>query len=492
MRELLKRKELRQLELVEYLSDHYHSIPISEVADALDYSKRTLKDDITDLNDFFDYLSIETSYEGIRIKFKQHTNLKTYYQSILERSKAFRLLELLITEKAIDTDYILETLSISLSTLYRLIKTINAALDQHFNIKIDQKNFQLLGSEKDIRYFYYAYFSERFPSYNWNLDAIDEEELDVALRSFIEVFNLPFNYSSYMVYKNILMVNFLRYRQDNKMPIEEKNDLINSKPNFSALPETILGLTLNSEAISQLFYNFIHTNYAKDYADLVVKIKTNNILTENMTWIENSLDELAAKYNIPIPNKNELILSIYNASYCERYTPRAGCLLYNYVHTEIHRFKKSFPDFLHDALDMLTQFRNTMELPVTQYTMDYLLYTFCVEWQELIFQLQNIFGKMTVLLISDRSPAHATFLKQIFEQSFPHQLEITTTIRPMLTEKDKQLVSYDLFIANFPLPNNDDPFKISVENTPTMKDLDKIRKAMNDYYKMHNRQSYFI
>jgi len=488
MRELLKRKELRQLELVEYLSNHYDPIPISEVADALDYSKRTLKDDITDLNDSFDYLAIETSYEGIRIKFKQHTNLKTYYQSILERSTAFRLLELLITEKAIDTDYILETLSISLSTLYRLIKTINAALDQHFNIKIDQKNFQLLGSEKDIRYFYYAYFSERFPSYNWNLHAIDEEELDVALRSFIEVFNLPVNYSSYMVYKNILMVNFLRYRQDNKIAIEEEIEQIN----ISKLPTTILGLTLNSEAISQLFYNFLHTNYAKDYDDLIAKKNTDNVLYKNMAWIEHSLEELAAKYNIPIPNKNELVLSIYNASYCERYTPRAGCLLYNYVHTEIRRFQKSFPDFLHDALDMLTQFRNTMELPVTQYTMDYLLYTFCVEWQELIFQLQNIFGKMTVLLISDRSPAHATFLKQIFEQSFPHQLEITTAIRPMLTDKNSHMFAYDLFIANFPLPNNDDPFKISVENTPTMKDLDKIKKAMNDYYKMHNRQSYFI
>jgi len=161
MKQLLKTNELRQLELIEYLYDRCNWTPLAEIAEALNYSERTLKTDISTLKSSLDSLIIDSSSLGIRLIFKQNSNLKSFYQMIFEQSTTFNLLEYLITRENMNTDDILDALSISLSTLYRLIKEINYVLDKNFHIQINQTDYQLLGTEKDIRYFYYVYFSER-------------------------------------------------------------------------------------------------------------------------------------------------------------------------------------------------------------------------------------------------------------------------------------------------------------------------------------------
>lgn len=494
MKKLLKRNELRQLELVEYLSNHYDWVQISDVAEALDYSERTLKEDIAYLKDSYNYLSIESSYEGISLTFKQHANIKSFYQSTLERSTPFQLLEILIIQEKLDTDQILETLSISLSTLYRLIKKINNVLEKNFQIKICQNELEFLGNEADIRYFYYIYFSERFPHFNWEFHAINEEQLDILLQSFIQAFKLPVTYSSYMTYKNIVAVNLFRYRQTHKIPIKEEKTKINLKKHLYHLTslERTLGITLNSETIGQLFYNFIYMNYAQNYQTLSSKMKTDKTLAQNINWLGNSLDELSEKYNILLPNKNDLIVSISNASHCERFTPRSGYLLYDHVRADAQRFKENLPNFSKDALNILTQFRKTVDQPLTKYTMDFLFYIFCLEWRDLIFTLQNIRNKVKVLIISDYSLAHAALLKQTIEYSFPNQLEIDTLKSPKVANKMAHYSSYDIFIANFPLTDDPNFYKISIENTLTMKDFNKIEKAIINYYKSNNIQNYFM
>lgn len=484
MKQLLKTNEQRHLELIEYLYDRQDWTPLAEIATTLNYSERTLKTDINRLRKSLDSLIIDSSSIGFRLLFKENTNLKSFYQMIFEQSTTFNLLEYLVTHESTETEQILDVLSISLSTLYRLIKKINDVLEENFQITINQTDYQLLGEEKDIRYFYYVYFSERFPRFDWGFQTIDEEAIEILLHVFIDILKLPLDYSSYITYKNIVTVNLFRYRQNYKMPLEQ--DLISFKlekhqHELSAI-EKSLDIALDTEAFNQLFYNFIHTDFVIDYKALTSKIKDDKDLDKNVKWLSAALDELSKAHDLPLPNKEDILVKMMNATYCEKFTPQSGYLLYNRIKLDVRRFKENFPKFSKDVSEVITHFNKIAKQPSTKYTMDYLFFSFSVEWKNLSSALYNKLGKIKILLISDLSQGHANTLKNILEFSFSNQLDIELFKGTQLVKNDLDKFSYDILIANFPLPESNTCYNLSIENIPTPKDLKKISDAIERFY----------
>jgi len=251
---------------------------------------------------------------------------------------------------------------------------------------------------------------------SWGFHTIDEEVLEELLSFFIKELKLPTNYSTYINYKIIVTVNLFRYRQNYTMPIEKDMVNIDLRKSISKLRsiEQALAINLDKQAVHQLFYNFIHTNYSKDYQTLASKMKTNKSLHFNVSWLDESLEKLSKKHQLPLTNKEEVLVRITNATYCEKFTPQSGYLLYNRINTDVRRFHQNFPSFSNDVVDIITQFRDASDQALTKYTMDYLFFTLYTGWHNLTFELQNKWKKIKVLIISDLSQGHAVIMKNIF------------------------------------------------------------------------------
>lgn len=71
MKDILSKKDCRQLNLVERLYSDQHWITSACLAEELECSLRILKSDIQQLNEEFTEFLIESSYKGIRLKLSQ-------------------------------------------------------------------------------------------------------------------------------------------------------------------------------------------------------------------------------------------------------------------------------------------------------------------------------------------------------------------------------------------------------------------------------------
>lgn len=116
------------------------------------------------------------------------------------------------------------------------------------------------------------------------------------------------------------MVNIIRLKNNHFRMITETDSFpsnidlnILENKSFCQLFKNTFHLDFNKENVHQLFYIFFNNKYAFTYEQFenMIKNKLNN------AWIVvpriiNLLENLSSKLNIPIENKQKIILEIYN------------------------------------------------------------------------------------------------------------------------------------------------------------------------------------
>src|SRR5699024_7856347 len=266
MRHLLNQTENRQLLLAEILQDKGNWITLSELSKILNCSVRVLKDDLAHFKNNFTELAIETSNNGIRLNKEKNMGLKSFYQHTLHYSTAYNLLEIIIIEEYNSVVDLIERLYISSSTIYRLIDRINKDIkDKSF--KIETNPCRIVGSERDIRYFFYNFFHEKYPSFEWPYPNLDENGLDLFLNFFIKFTHMDTDFAYYNIFKTVAAVNLIRYKQGHFV------DTSNIQINFN---EIIPDLTVYQEN----FAYFEETNQVKVDNMLIQQIFTPYISEE--------------------------------------------------------------------------------------------------------------------------------------------------------------------------------------------------------------------
>ncbi|MDT2607020.1 helix-turn-helix domain-containing protein [Enterococcus hirae] len=139
MREILDGRLRRQLNILEILWNT-EWITTAELAEKIDSSEKTIRNDLSQVNEMIEPLSIETSFRAGIILKKDITTPKSFiYSKILEKSLEYTLLETIFLGKVTSKEELSDLLYISETQVSRVINRINQEI-RFFEFKLPIKS----------------------------------------------------------------------------------------------------------------------------------------------------------------------------------------------------------------------------------------------------------------------------------------------------------------------------------------------------------------
>ena len=190
--QLLERSEQRQVQIIYLLLERNGSATIKEIAEHLNAYRNTIKEDIECLQLVFSTFNHQVELENndgvITLEtFGKISNLEVFYYFV-ENSTYYQILMWLLDYGRFDIQSLAMKLTISEATLSRRIKGLNELLAE-FDLKI--KNGILVGSELQIRYFYFLLLWFGRPYHVNQENMIDKSSIDL-IQILEESLGFPF------------------------------------------------------------------------------------------------------------------------------------------------------------------------------------------------------------------------------------------------------------------------------------------------------------
>lgn len=485
MRSLLNQSETRRLNAIEIMYQEKDWITLAELSKRLDCSVRILKDDIAHFKSTFDHLTIEGSNKGVRLAIAPNTGLKAIYQYFLKNSTAYQLLEMIFFNNHITAIELVDLLQVSSSTLYRLIDQINEVFQEE-DFRIGTNPCRILGSEQYIRHFFYNFFYEKYSYFEWPYHSINEEGLNTLLHAVSSRTTKAVDLADYNILKTIIAVNFIRFNQEYYVNTEDiKKNLENVFPDFEMAHKDIQTFEertqtqMNNHLMKQLFTPYLQVEFAPSYDRLVHETKENQPIKQGIQFLEEALNDLANKHQLPLKNIEDILLNVHNGLHLKFYDPRSGYILHNHNQDFAQQIQKYFPIFYEDLYEEIVNYSKIANKPIAENTVYFLIYIIFSKWAELLPALRRQLEKITILVVSDRSTSHAEMIKYALEYEFTEQIAVEVCYGIELDQEALSKTKHNIIVANFPLPVLEETYTIYVDNLPTYYDLMKIKDAID-------------
>ena len=152
MREILDGRLKRQLKILEILWDTQW-MTTAELAEMIESSEKTTRNDLSQINEMIAPLTIETSFRsGVLLKKNLKTPKAFIYSKILSKSLEYTLLETLFFRRVSSKDDLSDSLYISETQVSRVINRINQVISKYeFQIN---NHLDIVGNEGNIRDFF--------------------------------------------------------------------------------------------------------------------------------------------------------------------------------------------------------------------------------------------------------------------------------------------------------------------------------------------------
>lgn len=185
--QLLTKNQEVQFLIFEYLLYHDVAISLKELEREIHVSLPTLQKELVALEIELNHYDkrahlIRNENDAYLLELPNHFSVKAFLTNYLEQSLDYQLLLSVFSQKNISITKMMMELQVSESSLFRRFKAINQLLSE-FDIQIKNKN--IVGSEKQIRYFFFHFFwhSQSFTYIQQNFDKNQSQHLIQVLES---------------------------------------------------------------------------------------------------------------------------------------------------------------------------------------------------------------------------------------------------------------------------------------------------------------------
>ncbi|MGO4936274.1 M protein trans-acting positive regulator PRD domain-containing protein [Fundicoccus sp. Sow4_H7] len=495
MRQLMNRTSLRRFNLIQFLYDEQDWVTKDSIIEFLGCSDTTFFKDIADLEIIFPDIKIINIQKMYRIKLNNDSDIQRVKQHFLAEIPIVQMVENMLYHPVNNLLEIAEASESSESTIYRLLSEFNQFLRKQYNIEIKGRPYTFEGSEADIRFFYYQYFSERFFFLEWPFPTIPEKALEEFLLYFIEAYDFPTNLSNFRSMKIILAVNLLRSKSGNHIEYIDDtfcemfaNDY--EKPGFKKQAEFIkehFDMTLDYQRIFDLFLNFKSTQFYFTYEDLKEAGKENEEIRSLLLDLKKMINLITGKFQLKLENPEEFIFTLYNSIYINRQNTTSNYLLTDRMQNICIKLQKKYPNFYTEVEKYATYFVKEYSPQDTDVLRNHLIFIIFNSWKQLIAQLNQKYQKIHILVISDIDDFHANTICGLadFYTSDNVACEILRTITPdlKLLEESK----YDVILTNTHIDDLKDKEIIYYDDIMTDRVIIKLQAAL--FRVRHKRES---
>ncbi|WP_313469101.1 M protein trans-acting positive regulator PRD domain-containing protein [Carnobacterium sp.] len=491
MRDILEKYEQRKLELFEtlYFCEDWMTIPT--LAKKLLCSERTVKQDITSLKESLPDEYLQTSHRGIRLFLPTHISIEMIYRSVLKESANFNLLESLFHDETKTLEEMADFLYTSPTTLIRAIKKINLALND-YSLQIQTNPCQLIGPEANIRSFYICYFMESYTHFEWPYPTIDQKVFDNFLILAAKFVHFQWNFSDFERVKHWIAVSLIRTQKGHYVEIKQ-NDLTKYIPDLSKFHfilkplEKKMNISFRPQFIEQVFAVFLNNSYVFTYDQLIKESETDPELKKSVDLLSGLLDTLSKQVGIPIPNKEHLLLDLYNltkmVSRPNNHIRKVTYILFDQKEFFVHSLEEDIPDFVRLAKKQINTYKKKMDLIFSKHSVDELVYTLIIHWENLFIELHKQRKKAKVLIISTYDLEHAQLIRDVIDIHYHDNVTSEIYLEPRLSLKQLKKMEYDVLITTTSFEPIQDKKIICIQNIPTEKNLREIKLAIDEVRK---------
>lgn len=488
MRSILENHEQRKLNLIEVLYFSNDWIPISSLSKTIGCPVRTIKQDIVYLKQLVTADYLQSSQKGVRLVLPSYMSIEIIYQTILKESTHFNLLECLFHDDIKNFNQMAEFLYTSPTTLLRIIKKINLSLEK-FSLRIQTNPLTLVGPEYNIRALYIYYFMERYTYSEWPYPTLDQQPFEDFLIESAQRIQFQLDFSHFEWIKHWIAVSFIR-AQKGYFIEKGENKLAKYIPNLIQLQPLIkpfekkMNLSFQPEFIAKVSEAFADNTYAYSYEDLLEASRNNLVTRRLVNLLSSFLESLSKKLGIDLPNKELLLLKMYNLSkLVSRQTGSTQKITHSLFDKKsyfLRSLEEDVPEFIEIVTQQLGHYQKESSLTFTTAYKNELIYTFAVYWENLLIELHQKRLKAKILLISTYDLEHAKLLGNVIHLHYPDEVDINIYSEHRLSVNQLEKIDYDILISTtsfYPIPNKK---IICIQSFPTDYNLREIKTAIDD------------
>ena len=461
MRDLLSKKSHRQLELLELLFENKRWFHISELAELLHCTERSVKDDLSHVRSSFPDLIFHSSTNGIRIINTDDSDIEMVYHHFFKHSTHFSILEFIFFNEGCDADSICKEFYISSSSLYRIIRHINKIIKKQYCFEISLNPVRITGNEIDIRYFFAQYFSEKYYFLEWPFEDFSVEPLCKLLALVYKETAFPVNFATQRMLKLLLVTNLYRIKFGHFLEVEKNsfnNQLLESFMQAEGIEEIVASfdseyrISLNKEVIGQLFVSYFQKMFFIDEDEFLNYAKKESYVKKSYQLLGELVDQVSRDYNLQVDNKDNLIWHLHNTAHLHRQELSTEFILFDQKGNTIKNFQNIFPRFVSEVREGMEHYLKTLEMDYSSMTVNHLSYTFITHSKHLVLDLLQNQPKLKVLVMSNFDQYHAKSVAETLSYYCSNNFELEVWNELELSIDSLKESPYDIIISNFIIP----------------------------------------
>lgn len=495
MRYMLSKSKLRMVELVDFLYPQHDWLTIKEIADHFGCSERTIKKDLALIRNESQEIYTESSSEGIRLHVAENHGIESFYRQIFANDYVYTLLEYLLIHGETTIEKLSEDLFISVPTLYRLTHQANETLSRNFEVKIQTSPFSLVGNEKTIRFIIAQYYTEAYPSYQWPFEYLDEHFLEEFLIFLSHHCQIKLTFADLRALKLSTAVYLYRHFDQHianwHIDQDKSDDYYHSLMmdyrfrNLQAEFEQRYQITFNQKTFEDLFGPYLNPLYFLSFRDWQQERKYSPLAEKSYQFLSHWLTDLARQFEIPLENKDLIMLKLHNTLQTEGIETRAIFLMSNRKQQFCQLIKDKDLEFYHKVHQGILEYRQLFHKNDNIQIVYHMIYLVYITWTNLFTHLANRKKPINALILSDFDQGHTLLIQNIIYHHFANRL--VTHAYQSLDIKESILQEYDIIIANFHIPHTNHPRIICVDCVPTKSDLVWVNQMIEQVHEERDR-----
>lgn len=488
---MFNKKEQRQLRLLRYLSEKQDYCSFQSLAECLDVSVNTLKEDAVYLENTFDqYLTIQKDSFGLRVYYKMSSSFLDVYHYYMSESLYFQLMEYIFFNPQEKFDNISNDNFTSSATISRAFQHMNEQFENVYDFQIITNPVQVVGDEMSIRAFYINFFREKYGLLGWPYPEIDEESLEALLKIILNVVQVELKYDHFLYFKHVTAISFYRVKQGYLISPDKFNSKITFLLNYFKFHpgflkhkrkiESGINIKLTDKNLIQSFALFLSKDLTLVTMGLENLLGNQKKVKKIYKLLDQGISDLITRFNLEIEDdeRQHLIHWLYNSAHLKEMNLGFEPILIDHVSAYV-KYSSAYFSVFHQALvELLEDFLGLAFGDYSDQLISFVVYRFYVSWPRVITQLLKQTEQVSVLIISYIYSGRAKVMKNILELGAPQDVSFTVYEADEFNMDDIVNSDYDLIVADFDLSDDTDKPVLSIQNLPDHHDMLRFYKMI--------------
>lgn len=453
---MLRTKNLRYLQLVEYLDRANQPVGLVPLSEVLQCTTRTIRDYAVELSDEIasDLLEVRIHHEKACLHYRNKASFEDFVARIISISTEFQLLEYILFHPGCSVTELSEIFYQSTTTLYRLFAKMGPILEDQFGIELKTNPCSVEGPEINVRHFFAQLFTEKYVRDEWIFEGFSRSAVEhlifhaESLMSFNTVY-IPIRWLT-----NLLVVSLIRLRQGYDLePLTWPFALIEGPESFQLSSDPDGPWLVERKEMESIFAPFSVAHFAKDFHSLIEESKHDAYYQESyLAWnrVTDCIEELVG---FEISNRKEVILNMHNVSQIA-HLDLFGKIFF--IERRLGFFERlmTTQGVLFDRLKQeIFQIQTHSDQLSDPDSITFLAYTFVAICEDLLLKIRLNKPKIKVLVVSNIDFFHANFMLQQIQFFTANQVMLQIYHGSYLTNELGQSIDHDIVVANIALPD---------------------------------------